>query len=281
MRTIVRGQESSRSLTASARTRSASSRRLERLLDDRSDAISSCPTSSIGAPRTPTSPRSPWSSTGRPCTATRRAQLPGGARHGRRQGRAAGRGPQGAAARCAPDRTQEKAILRRIADGTAGAPASERRVVKTKRFAIEPMFEEDAIAAMEELGHGSSCSSMPRPSRSRSSTRATTATTALIEPIVGGDVHGGSEAHEVRLGPTAAAEPPAAQRLRSAPIPPAVPGQQPLVDHVAAQRRDVRVEDRQPLVDLLLGIRPVLGEAAVPEPAQDDQALRRLGPGSS
>jgi putative sigma-54 modulation protein len=47
---------------------------------------------------------------------------------------------------------QEKQILRRIADGTAD-PGTERRVVKTKRFAIEPMFEEDAIAEMEELGH--------------------------------------------------------------------------------------------------------------------------------
>ena len=27
------------------------------------------------------------------------------------------------------------------------------RIVKTKRFAIEPMFEEDALARMEELGH--------------------------------------------------------------------------------------------------------------------------------
>ncbi|MBP1705918.1 MAG: ribosomal protein [Chloroflexi bacterium] len=47
---------------------------------------------------------------------------------------------------------QEKDILRRIADGTA-EPGRERRVVKTKRFAIEPMFEEDAIAEMEALGH--------------------------------------------------------------------------------------------------------------------------------
>ena len=47
---------------------------------------------------------------------------------------------------------QEKAILRKIADGTA-EPGHERQVVKTKRFAIEPMFEEDAVAAMEELGH--------------------------------------------------------------------------------------------------------------------------------
>ena len=47
---------------------------------------------------------------------------------------------------------EEKRILRDLADGTA-EPGRERRIVKTKRFAIEPMFEEDAVAAMEELGH--------------------------------------------------------------------------------------------------------------------------------
>lgn len=47
---------------------------------------------------------------------------------------------------------QEKQILRRIADGTA-EPGHDRRIVKTKRFAIEPMFEEDAVATMQELGH--------------------------------------------------------------------------------------------------------------------------------
>src|SRR6476620_6426087 len=47
---------------------------------------------------------------------------------------------------------QEKQILRRLADGTAER-IHETRIVKTKRFAIEPMFEEDAVAAMEELGH--------------------------------------------------------------------------------------------------------------------------------
>jgi putative sigma-54 modulation protein len=47
---------------------------------------------------------------------------------------------------------EEKRLLRSLADGTADG-GRERRVVKTKRFAIEPMFEEDAMAAMEELGH--------------------------------------------------------------------------------------------------------------------------------
>ena len=47
---------------------------------------------------------------------------------------------------------EEQQLLRKIADGTPG-PARERRIVKTKRFAIEPMFEEDALSRMDELGH--------------------------------------------------------------------------------------------------------------------------------
>lgn len=47
---------------------------------------------------------------------------------------------------------EERQLLARIADGTPG-PARERRIVKMKRFAIEPMFEEDALSRMEELGH--------------------------------------------------------------------------------------------------------------------------------
>jgi putative sigma-54 modulation protein len=39
---------------------------------------------------------------------------------------------------------EEKDILRKLADGTSDGPGAA--VVKTKRFAIEPMFEEDAIA---------------------------------------------------------------------------------------------------------------------------------------
>ena len=39
-------------------------------------------------------------------------------------------------------------------DGDADGQASDRPIiVKTKRFAMQPMFEEDAIAQMEELGH--------------------------------------------------------------------------------------------------------------------------------
>ncbi len=47
----------------------------------------------------------------------------------------------------------EKQILSSIADGTAEDDRGGPRIVKVKRFAIEPMFEEDAVAQMEDLGH--------------------------------------------------------------------------------------------------------------------------------
>ena len=52
--------------------------------------------------------------------------------------------------RARPD--EEKAILRRIADGESG-DQRPRKIVKVKRFDIEPMFEEDAASRMDELGH--------------------------------------------------------------------------------------------------------------------------------
>jgi putative sigma-54 modulation protein len=46
---------------------------------------------------------------------------------------------------------EQSAIERRLADGSTGP--GPREVVKVKSFDLEPMFEEDAIAKMEELGH--------------------------------------------------------------------------------------------------------------------------------
>jgi putative sigma-54 modulation protein len=86
--------------------------------------------------------------------------------------------------------TQEKAILRRVADGTVEAtPVS--RVVKSKRFAIEPMFEEDAIAAMEELGHRFFIFVNAENERVAILYARDDGGYGLIEPIVGGDYTGG------------------------------------------------------------------------------------------
>jgi putative sigma-54 modulation protein len=80
---------------------------------------------------------------------------------------------------------QEKQILRRIADGTA-EQGTERRVVKTKRFAIEPMFEEDAIAEMEELGHQFFVFVNAETERVAILYARQDGNFGLIEPVVGG-----------------------------------------------------------------------------------------------
>ena len=80
---------------------------------------------------------------------------------------------------------QEKRILRRIADGTA-EPGTERRVVKTKRFAIEPLFEEDAIAEMEELGHHFYVFVNAETERVAIVYAREDGNYGLIEPVVGG-----------------------------------------------------------------------------------------------
>ena len=51
----------------------------------------------------------------------------------------------------------------------------------------------------------------------------------------------------------------------------------PLVVQVAPERGDVRVEQRQPLVDLLLRVRAVLGEHALEQEAQHHEPLLALG----
>jgi putative sigma-54 modulation protein len=86
---------------------------------------------------------------------------------------------------------EEKQILRRIADGTA-EPAREAAIVKTKRFAIEPMFEEDAIAQMEELGHQFFVFVNAETERVAILYARRDGDYGLIEPVVGGGYSKGS-----------------------------------------------------------------------------------------
>jgi putative sigma-54 modulation protein len=81
---------------------------------------------------------------------------------------------------------EEKQILRRIADGSPGV-ARERRIVKTKRFAIEPIFEEDAIERMEELGHRFFVFVNAETERVAVLYARDDGDFGLIEPIVGGE----------------------------------------------------------------------------------------------
>jgi putative sigma-54 modulation protein len=81
---------------------------------------------------------------------------------------------------------EEKQILRRLADGTEGPPR-EWRIVKVKRFAIEPMFEEDAVERMEELGHLFFVFVNAESERVAVLYRRQDGDYGLIEPVVGGD----------------------------------------------------------------------------------------------
>ena len=81
---------------------------------------------------------------------------------------------------------EEKDLLRKLADGTA-EPGRERRIVKTKRFAIEPMFEEDAIAAMDELGHRFFVFVDAETERIAVLYARDDGDYGLIEPVVGGE----------------------------------------------------------------------------------------------
>ena len=65
------------------------------------------------------------------------------------------------------------------------------QVVKVKRFAIEPMFEEDAINAMEELGHRFFVFVNAENEQVAILYARNDGGYGLIEPIVGGDYTGG------------------------------------------------------------------------------------------
>jgi putative sigma-54 modulation protein len=81
---------------------------------------------------------------------------------------------------------EEKVLLAKIADGTSDR-GHEPRIVKSKRFAIEPMFDEDAVAAMEELGHDFYVFVNAETERVAVLYRRRDGDYGVIEPMVGGE----------------------------------------------------------------------------------------------
>ena len=81
---------------------------------------------------------------------------------------------------------EEKTLLRQIADGTSDGGV-ERRIVKSKRFAIEPMFEEDALTRMEELGHQFFVYVDAQSERVQILYRRRDGNFGMIEPVVAGE----------------------------------------------------------------------------------------------
>jgi putative sigma-54 modulation protein len=77
-------------------------------------------------------------------------------------------------------------------DGEARAETTEQddrrgQIVKVKRFDIEPMFEEDAVARMEELGHAFFVFVNAENERIAILYRRQAGDYGLIEPVLGGD----------------------------------------------------------------------------------------------
>jgi putative sigma-54 modulation protein len=95
---------------------------------------------------------------------------------------------------------QEKRILQSLADGTRER-GHDRRIVKTKRFAIEPMFEEDAVAAMDELGHQFFVFVNAETEQIAILYARQDGDLGLIEPMVGGDYTTGRQHDNGREGP--------------------------------------------------------------------------------
>lgn len=75
------------------------------------------------------------------------------------------------------------------ADEEPAADGEERRgqIVKVKRFSIEPMFEEDAVARMTELGHSFFVFVNAENERIAILYRRSEGDFGLIEPVLGGD----------------------------------------------------------------------------------------------
>jgi ribosome hibernation promoting factor len=96
---------------------------------------------------------------------------------------------------------EEQAVLRRIADGTSEG-ARDRRIVKVKRFAIEPMFEEDALARMDELGHQFFVFVNAETERVGVLYRRADGDYGLIEPMLGGEYTRGKGGREARRNET-------------------------------------------------------------------------------
>ena len=70
--------------------------------------------------------------------------------------------------------------------GTRDADDNRGRIVKVKRFNIEPMFEEDAVTRMEELGHSFFVFVNAEDERIAILYRRSEGDYGLIEPVLGG-----------------------------------------------------------------------------------------------
>jgi putative sigma-54 modulation protein len=85
-----------------------------------------------------------------------------------------------------------ESVLSREAIGTVEPDATRPQVVKQKRFDMQPMFEEDAITEMEELGHAFFVFLDAETNQVAVVYRRTDGNYGLIQPVINQRAPGGS-----------------------------------------------------------------------------------------
>ena len=85
-----------------------------------------------------------------------------------------------------------ESVLSREAIGTVEPDTTGPQVVKTKRFDMQPMFEEDAITEMEELGHAFFVFLDAETEQVAVLYRRTDGNYGLIQPVIERRANGGS-----------------------------------------------------------------------------------------
>jgi putative sigma-54 modulation protein len=95
-----------------------------------------------------------------------------------------------------PDAGKGKRIVEEVeAAAPSDTAARLSQIVKTKRFAIEPMFEEDAVARMEELGHLFFIFVNAESERMCVLYKRNSGDYGLIEPVIAGEYTPGRNGH--------------------------------------------------------------------------------------
>jgi putative sigma-54 modulation protein len=97
-----------------------------------------------------------------------------------------------------PDQARARRPAGEEPEGPEGLDESEAprsRIVKTKRFAIEPMFEEDALERMEELGHHFFIFVNAESEKLCVLYKRCSGDYGLIEPMIGGEYTPKREVH--------------------------------------------------------------------------------------
>jgi putative sigma-54 modulation protein len=96
-----------------------------------------------------------------------------------------------------PDQARARRLAGEEPSASEESESRKSRIVKTKRFAIEPMFEEDALERMEELGHLFFIFVNAESEKVCVLYKRSAGNYGLIEPMIGGEYMPRRDGHRV------------------------------------------------------------------------------------